>query len=155
MNILYVVLFNAFLSISSLSSLCQTVLFVTVATLISKTFHLFLTVPLIIPQRVGSFSLLFFTKHIIFSIQSCTGTFFSSPTFVSSFSSNANILDLNYVSPCVHVFTSFHFFLYSQRILKFFYNHSFYHYGFVYKSAKHSKKHLLYRALIDLLLNIT
>jgi len=82
------------------------------------------------------FSPFFFTKHVIFSIQSYTGTFFSSLTFVNSFSSNANILDLNYVSPCVHVFTSFHFFLYSQRTLKFFYNYGIYRYGFVYKSIK-------------------
>jgi len=43
------------------SSLCQTVLFVAVAIPISKTFHLFLTVPLIIPQR-ASVLLSFFYK---------------------------------------------------------------------------------------------
>lgn len=69
---MYVDLFGAF---SGLSSLCQTVLFVAVATPISKTFHLFLTVPLIIPQRKFFFSP-FFTKHVIFSIQSYAGTFF-------------------------------------------------------------------------------
>lgn len=46
---------------SSPSSLCQAVLFVAVATPISKTFHLFLTVPLIILQR-ASVLLSFFYK---------------------------------------------------------------------------------------------
>lgn len=116
-QVVYIIL-DLFGTFNGLSSLCQTVLFVAVATPISKTFHLFLTVPLIIPRRIDSFSfsLFFFTKHVIFSIQSYTGTFFLLADVRKFLLSNANIPDLNYVSPCVYIFTSFHFFSFIENI---------------------------------------
>lgn len=73
---------------------------------------------------------LFFTKHVIFSIQLYVGTFLFAPTFVNSFSSNANTRDLNYVSPCVFAF---------RRHCNSFFSYN----GFVCKPIKRNFCHIL------------